>query len=279
MTNSIRIRRLAGCMLLVGLAACQPDYVAVKTTDPDVPDDKVTTVNFRIKRKTTAGNCYTNKSTDYEYVKDQLVAKAVVIGSDKGAGPPVTLYTYDANGRLINSTDQLPVPAADGVSAYATAYNYTGATTEVRTDVIRGGKVDNTNYNLPLIRYTIDNGVTVAATEEYYEQNGRLTKQMYTYTYANGNLTSMAILTKNGTEKATEFTYTYDTNPNPFKGRGLPVPSYLNGRNNVVSITTKYSTDPKSYVNTIQYTYNDKGYPITVLDGNGCSTQYEYEAY
>lgn len=279
MANGVRIKLVAGCLLLMGLAACQPDFVAVKSTIPDVPDVTVTTVNYRIKRKTTTGNCYTNKSTDYEYVKDQLVARAVVTGSDRGAGPPLMLYTYDANGRLATSTEQLPVPAADGVSAYATAYNYSGATTEVRTDVIRGGKVDNTNYNLPITRYTIDNGITVAATQENNEQDGRLTKALYTYTYANGNLTSWTIFTKNGTEKATEFTYTYDTNPNPFKGRGLPVPSYLNGRNNVVSITTKSSGDPKSYVNTIQYTYNEKNYPVTMLDGNGCSTQYEYESY
>lgn len=158
--------------------------------------------------------------------------------------PRHTIYTYDEKNKLIEIIWTYQDSITTQHDFYA--YNLDGQMITYRThrsDLYHGP--DSAVYNFKYANSTSANYISAIEFSYSYSlmvnNNGSNTIMPYTETF--------------------NVTYEYDNKVNPWKESPYPYP--LSATDNNITKTTWTSSGGTNYVETIAYTYNSKGYPLT----------------
>lgn len=209
--------------------------------------------------------------------------KKTVASSDLLSTPTTTIYNYDNDGKLVNYSfssvlekDVLTTLHYDSQGRLSDmAETKMGATTGRATYLYDGNgnissitkSIDDINQpagNLAIsFSYSFEYGPDKLPTKVYAMQTGYPTST-YEYTYVDGNIV-----------KSNNATYTFDTNPNPY--RGLLI--FRQQPDELINTINKNNFNPVPSNSTLEYNSNGLLSKRTMAGPFNFQTTYEYEAY
>ena len=202
-------------------------------------------------------------------------------------------YIYDDNGRLVkietaadehglSSSSMQPQKNELMTSANSTVNHYRlfhyddrGRLSKIENYFIKTGKnfeltsINSFEYEGNLIckaNLCDEKGQITQYNEYSYDKNGNIAKEKYYSCMFTG---------VDNPELINETTYKYDDYKNPYQILNISEPKFYTSPNNMIVMTTKWYTDPRTETSWQAFLYNDKGYPVRMIYEGG-EEEYTY---